>query len=139
MCTKSEPRVLIAEDEADVRGWVGIAMRGQPFIVTMAKDGADALARYRLARDSGWPFDLLVLDMMMPPLSGLAVAEAIRAEGDGDTPIVLWTAADSPVVEMRVTAANIAAVWPKVEPPDVLVRRIHEALGLQAQEVAGAL
>jgi DNA-binding response OmpR family regulator len=79
------PKVLIAEDEAAIAESVAYALRGEGFDVETVADGEGALAAAR--RDG---FDVLVLDLMLPGISGLEVCRRLRAESA--IPIVMLTA-----------------------------------------------
>jgi two-component system response regulator RegX3 len=83
-------RVLIADDEQAILDAVSYALRREGFAVTEALDGEAALAVARCE-----PFDLIVLDIMMPKVSGLDVCRTLRAESD--VPIVMLTARDAEV------------------------------------------
>ena len=78
-------RVLVAEDEAAIADAVAYAFRGEGFEVDTVDDGESALAA---ARADG--YDVLVLDLMLPGLSGLEVCRRVRAESA--IPIVMLTA-----------------------------------------------
>jgi two-component system alkaline phosphatase synthesis response regulator PhoP len=80
-------RILVVEDETPIAEAVGYALRGAGYEVDIVGDGNDGLAA---TRDR--PFDLMVLDLMLPGLSGLDVCRAVRAESD--LPIVMLTARD---------------------------------------------
>lgn len=129
----SDKRVLIAEDDPSLLEMLRLTVVDVPFQVVYAIDGNQALLAYRAARADNCPFDLLVLDVMMPKMSGLKVAETIREEGDLLTRIVLWTGEDSPIVEMRAFSANVEATWPKVNEACRLSQQICLALGLSAE------
>lgn len=81
-------RILLADDEHGILDAVGYALRQEGFEVVTATDGETAL---QLAR--GCPFDVVVLDVMMPEMSGIDVCRVLRAESA--VPIVLLTARDS--------------------------------------------
>lgn len=66
-------RILIADDEPDIRDFIGQVLARAGHEVTIVGDGADALAR---ATDAD--YDLLILDHHMPRMTGLAVAGALR-------------------------------------------------------------
>lgn len=113
--------ILIGEDDADVRKWLGIALETEGHAVRLTGDGEEALAAVRERRP-----DLLILDVMMPKMSGLEVCRAVRA-ADAALPIMMLTARsrDEDVVEglgcgadeyvtkpfsMKVLFARIAAL-----------------------------
>jgi len=81
-------RVLVVEDEAALAESVAYNLAREGFQVLTAADGEAALERFR--RDAP---SLVVLDLMLPRLSGLDVCRAIRAESAA--PIIMLTAKDS--------------------------------------------
>ena len=83
-------RILVVDDEAAIRETVGYALRGEGYEVSDAADGEEAL---EVARNNG--FDVLILDLMLPKLSGVEVCRRLRAESD--VPILLLTAKDAEV------------------------------------------
>ena len=78
--------ILLAEDDADVRKWVAVALESEGHSVRTAPDGEAALAAFRARRP-----DLLVLDVMMPRRDGLAVCREVRAV-DPALPVLMLTA-----------------------------------------------
>jgi two-component system, OmpR family, response regulator RegX3 len=88
MPTDQAPRVLVVEDETSLSDSVRYNLEREGFTVTVAENGARALERFRAE-----PFSLVILDLMLPELSGLDVCRAIRAESD--VPIIMVTAKDS--------------------------------------------
>ncbi|HXV95609.1 MAG TPA: response regulator transcription factor [Gaiellaceae bacterium] len=83
-------RVLVVDDEPAIRDIVGYALKREGFDVREAADGDAALASAR-----GEPFDVVILDLMLPKLSGTEVCRALRAESD--VPILILTAKDEEV------------------------------------------
>lgn len=81
-------RVLVVEDEHRLARAVARGLRKQGFEVSLAHDGHTG---YRLARNED--FDALVLDLMLPGMSGHAVCKQLRARGIW-TPILVLTARD---------------------------------------------
>jgi signal transduction histidine kinase/CheY-like chemotaxis protein/HPt (histidine-containing phosphotransfer) domain-containing protein len=73
-------RALIVDDNATNRRIVCQHLVACGARVAMAADGSSALAELRRAAERGEPFELAVLDMMMPGMTGIDVARAIRAE-----------------------------------------------------------
>jgi two-component system response regulator MprA len=82
-------RVLVVDDDPDVRDAVETALELEGHRVTTAADGLAALKRLSQAG-----FDALVLDVLMPNLDGFEVCRRLRAAGNR-TPILLLTARDS--------------------------------------------
>jgi two-component system response regulator MprA len=94
-------RLLVVDDDSEVREALGRALKLEGFSVTLAADGAEAL---KAVRDT--PPDALVLDVAMPGIDGLAVARALRAAEDR-TPILMLTARDA--IADRVFGLNAGA------------------------------
>jgi two-component system response regulator MprA len=82
-------RILVVDDEPSVREAIGRALRFEGYEVDTARHGLAALRRI-----DEEPPDLVLLDVMMPGLDGLAVARRIRATG-GTVPIMMVTGRDS--------------------------------------------
>jgi len=81
-------RVLVVEDEQNIRDLVLLHLRLEGLEGIAAADGTEGL---RLARSER--FDLVVLDLMLPGLDGMTVCRAIRRESsNGDVPILMLTA-----------------------------------------------
>jgi two-component system, OmpR family, response regulator RegX3 len=84
-------RILIADDEPSVRDSVGYALAQEGFEVTPVADGDEAA----LQVGDGIPYDLLILDIMMPGPSGLDICRDVRSRSA--VPIILLTAKDAEV------------------------------------------
>ena len=81
-------RVLVVEDEAAIRELLRLHLELAGFALEEAGDGRQALEAAR-AR----PFDLILLDVMLPGLDGVSVCRALRKDGPNrDTPILMVTA-----------------------------------------------
>ena len=78
--------ILFAEDDADVRKWVAIALESEGYAVRTVEDGEAALAACATKRP-----DVLILDVMMPKRDGLSVCSEIRRT-DPELPILMLTA-----------------------------------------------
>src|SRR5260370_21952626 len=78
-------RILVVEDDPRLAATLERVLGAEAYDVEAAGDGPDALRR---ARER--PFDLLVLDIMLPGLDGIAVCRKLRATGP--VPILLLTA-----------------------------------------------
>jgi two-component system, OmpR family, response regulator MprA len=82
-------RILVVDDEPDVREPVETALELEGHRVAIAVDGLDALKRLGQAE-----FDAIVLDVLMPNLDGFEVCRRLRQSGNR-TPILILTARDS--------------------------------------------
>src|SRR3954451_5392505 len=81
-------RVLVVEDDVHLRDLVVLHLQLEGLTPVAAGTGADGL---RLAKAD--PFDLLILDVMLPELDGVTVCRAVRRESmNGDVPILMLTA-----------------------------------------------
>lgn len=81
-------RILVADDDVDLRMLVSLKLEQSGHQVVAVEDGAAALAECRATRP-----DLVVLDVMMPRMSGLEVCAEIKADHALRTvPVVLLTA-----------------------------------------------
>jgi two-component system response regulator RegX3 len=78
-------KILVIEDEPAVRDALGYALRGEGFDVDVAGDGETGL---HAAQQGG--YDVLVLDLMLPKMSGTEVCRRLRAESA--VPIIMLTA-----------------------------------------------
>jgi two-component system response regulator MtrA len=83
-------KVLVIEDDRDIRNLLSDALTEAGFDVSTVRDGSAGLAAARASRP-----DLVLLDWMMPGTSGLEVCRALRADYRMDAaPIVMLTARD---------------------------------------------
>jgi two-component system, OmpR family, response regulator RegX3 len=114
-------RVLIAEDEQAIADSIAYALRSEGFDVKAVADGETALAE---ARSDG--YDVLVLDLMLPGISGIEVCRRLRAESA--IPIVMLTARTSEVDRVMGLDAGADDYVPKPFSMAELVSRIRAIL-----------
>ena len=79
-------KILVAEDDANIRLGLAATLESEGYAVTAASDGAQALKLYPQDK-----YDLVVLDVMMPKMSGYDVCRELRAKG-ARVPVLLLTA-----------------------------------------------
>lgn len=119
-------RVLVVDDEPDIRDLVTLNLRLDGHEVTHAGDGEQALVA--AARDRP---ELIVLDVMMPVLDGFAVLECLKADGTGlaGIPVIMLTARSDRMD--RIRGGIEGAVVYLVKPFSVaeLRQRVRDVLG----------
>ena len=81
-------RILLVDDDVNLLVVLAEQLRDDGYDVATARDGQEALRRL----EAGWP-DLILLDLMMPRIDGLALARRIKAEAD--LPIIVLSAIDT--------------------------------------------
>ena len=80
-----KPRVLVVDDDSALAEMLGIVLRTDGFEPSFVADGSRALQAFRDTKP-----DIVLLDLMLPGMSGIDVCRAIRAESG--TPIIMLTA-----------------------------------------------
>jgi two-component system, OmpR family, response regulator MprA len=85
----SKPHVLVVDDDKAVRESLRRSLEFNGYAVSLASDGAEALAGF-----GGTSPDVVVMDVMMPRLDGIEATKALRAAGH-DVPILVLTARDA--------------------------------------------
>ncbi|MBP6300804.1 MAG: response regulator transcription factor [Lactococcus raffinolactis] len=90
--------IMIADDDSAILALLSYTFESDGFKVSLVKNGLEALD-LASKRD----FDVILLDMMMPELSGLAVTEALRQRANY-TPIIILTARDDD--DLKITGIN---------------------------------
>ena len=94
-------RILLVEDDANLAQFISKGLKEENYAVDGASDGEEGLA---LALTN--PYDLLILDIMLPKLDGLALCHRVRAKGL-TTPVLLLTARNT--VETKVSGFDTGA------------------------------
>lgn len=117
--------ILLADDEPHLRTLVTATLDGDRYRIVEAPDGPTAVA---LAR-SECP-DLVLLDWMMPDMTGLDVAQALRALPEtAAVPIIFLTAKGRDADRAAGLAAGACAYLVKPFSPLELLARVEEVLG----------
>lgn len=87
-------RILIIEDEASIQSILKELLSDAGYETVTASDGAEGLALFRRE-----PFDLVLLDILLPRLDGYGVCRAIREAGT--TPVIMLTALDEDAAQIK--------------------------------------
>lgn len=85
MNEKKEPRILLVDDEEAIQKLLTYPLQQEGYEIVQAMDGEEALEKFRQQ-----PFDLIVLDIMLPGKSGIDVCREVRSEST--VPIIMLTA-----------------------------------------------
>ena len=123
--------VLVADDEPHIGRIIKMKLEQGPFRVTLAYDGQEAID----ALESQSDIDLVLLDLMMPNLSGLDVLARIRAsEKLKHLPCIILTAAGQEAQHQKAMELGATEFLTKPFSPKKLYARTAELAGLNLDE-----
>ncbi|MEO5903053.1 MAG: response regulator transcription factor [Gemmatimonadaceae bacterium] len=129
--TSSEKHILVADDEAHIGRIIKIKMEQGPFRVTLAFDGQEAVD----VLEQECHLDLVVLDLMMPRLSGLDVLDRIRSSDKWkDLPCIILTAAGQEEYEREARTSGATDFITKPFSPKKLYALIAQLTGIASDE-----
>jgi two-component system, OmpR family, KDP operon response regulator KdpE len=117
----SSGRILVVDDDPQIRRVLKVTLTGQGFEIDDAKDGEAALDKLREPR-----FDLVLLDINMPGMSGLEVCRAIRTTSE--IAIIMLTVRDNEADTVAALDAGADDYVTKPFKPSELAARIRAAL-----------
>lgn len=117
---KDRRRLLVVDDDGQITSTFKAILCGEGYDVATAADGAEALEHVRRG-----PFDLILLDLLLPGMDGWTVLRHIRAAAPAARVVVLCADVDP---EGELEAFRLGAVDVLLKPPDVgkLLRFIDE-------------
>ena len=122
--------ILVAEDEAALRGLAQDVLEGLGYTVLLAKDGVEAVEMFITHQAQ---IEMVILDMVMPRLGGYEAYERMRAVG-GDVPLIFMTGYSPEIVQSKYVTQNIAieelnaALIQKPYSVEVLGRKVRDVL-----------
>ena len=101
-----KPRILVVDDEAANRDWLKRILEPAGFAVILARGGREAIELARSRKP-----DLVMLDLMMPEVTGFDVVEALRAdEATKSTPIMVLTAKSLTEADIRQLNGHVSTI-----------------------------
>ena len=121
-------RILLAEDNKFNQRLALLVLRGAGLAVTSVANGLEAVTAVADAAQAGDPFDLVLMDMMMPEMDGLQATRVLRSRGF-DLPIVALTANAMEQDRKRCLAAGCDGFTTKPFRKAELLAAIAEQLG----------
>lgn len=118
-------RILVVEDDEAIAGLIGLYLKRDGHQVVSFANGAGALHAWETA-ESGEPYELVVLDLMLPGLDGRGVARRMRAQSP--VPILMLTALDD--IRDKIEGFGLGADDYLTKPfdPNELVLRVRAIL-----------
>ena len=123
-------RILIVEDEPDIQELLCAYLRDAGYETAAAGDGVTALSLFREQ-----PFDLVLLDIMLPKIDGFGVCELIRRQSQ--VPVLMLTALEGEAQQLRGFSLDIDDYVTKPFSMPVLLEKIRDPP--QARRSGGGL
>jgi two-component system response regulator MprA len=112
-------QILVVEDERRMAELLEQTLHEEGHQVVLARDGREG---FEIARCS--PFDVIVLDVMLPGLDGMAVARKLRERGN-QTPVLMLTARDAPAYIVKGLNSGADDYLTKPFSLDILLARLR--------------
>lgn len=123
--------ILIVEDDISIQELLHDFIIEAGYQAEIASDGIDALTKF-----SKQPFDLVLLDLMLPKINGFRVCEVIRQTSD--VPIIILTALDSEAEQIRGLDLKADDYITKPFSMSVLIRKIAAVLRRSSHQTESA-
>lgn len=117
-----ESKILLAEDEDNIRNLIASYLVNEGFKVITAADGEEAISKF----DNNYDFSLVILDVMMPKIDGYEVCKYIRK--NSEVPILMLTARDTEADEITGFNSGADEYIAKPFSPRILVTRVKNLL-----------
>jgi CheY-like chemotaxis protein len=128
---RGAPRILVAEDDGDMRNLMGQLLRRDGYEVVECPNGVgllDYLSTF-LGRSKPERFDLIISDIRMPGLSGLEVVGGLHRQPDFP-PTILMTAFGDAEIHAEAEEIGVAAMFDKPFDMHELLAKVHETVPL---------
>ena len=121
---KSKPRILVADDDPDVRNLVKDLLTIEGFDVETAEDGLEAMALLKKHK-----FALLISDVHMPRMEGPQLLKVIRATAEGKTQPVIMLSSEGMIGTVNeVFEMGALAYLPTPFQPAQLLEKVHAVI-----------
>ena len=129
MAQPSEKTILVIDDEDTICEFFDFILKREGFNVVTVSNGRSALER--LKSKSRQKVDLVILDLMMPSLSGYEVLKELQNHEYQNVPVMIATAKslDEGTVAVLQLESNVQSFWSKPIDQEKLLREIHSSLG----------
>lgn len=124
---KPGERILVADGDAATREKIAAVLRSENFRVTTAADGKEALAHLTKSK-----FDLALLDVWMPRMSGLEVLKALQSKKSAPRVIVIAAGCAAGTILKAITARACRCLTKPID-PQTLVSLVRESLSRKSR------
>jgi CheY-like chemotaxis protein len=122
-------KVLVVDDDPAVRKSIDRVLTGKGYAVITAENGEEALRKLNEEK-----YDLVYTDIRMPGISGLEVAEQVKARKPW-TPVVIITGYGTDAAQARAKAAGVSSFVHKPLSPEMIEDSAREALAAPAPQM----
>ena len=122
-------KVLVVDDDPAVRKSIDRVLTGKGYAVITAENGEEAMRKLNQEK-----YDLVYTDIRMPGMSGLDVAEQVKAHKPW-TPVVIITGYGTDAAEARAKAAGVSSFVHKPLSPEMIEDSARDALAAPAPQV----
>lgn len=127
MNTTGKKKILLVEDEDNLRELVQSRLESEGYAVVPAADGFSALAQARSAHP-----DLVILDLMIPKMDGYTVCRLLKSGATAQLPVIMFTARSSPDDLRRGLDMGADAYVCKPFEPSALLGKVAELMATNA-------
>ena len=129
---KGRPRILLAEDDDEMRTLLARVLYADGYAVAECRDGIDLFGRIEpfVVREVPLDVDAIVSDICMPGLTGLEILEDLHDRA-GFPPVILITAFGDKGIHARAERAGVAAMLDKPFGIDELLAKLHKIVSRQ--------
>jgi len=137
--TGNRARVLVAEDDDEMRKFLTRVLRADGYVPVECRDGMDLFGHLEafVGRETILDVDVIISDILMPGPTGLEILEALHDRA-GFPPVILITAFGDAGVHARAQKAGAAAVLDKPFNITDLLARLHEIVPPEHAPDAGS-
>jgi DNA-binding response OmpR family regulator len=121
-------RILTIDDDLDTVGLIRMVLKRAGFEVATASRWDEVVERVTTAKDNRQPFDLIILDIMMPDKSGFDIFRSLEKMLDRMPPVIFLSAKYA--MEDMIRASDMGAAKYLIKPttPDKLLESVREVL-----------
>lgn len=122
------PRILAIDDDLDTLDLLRVVLKRGGFDIATASSWGEVVDRVNISKQNNKPFDLIILDIMMPDRSGFDIFRSLQVVLEKIPPVIFLSARYS--VNDMVMASDLGAAKYLIKPttPDKLINTVWEVL-----------